>query len=85
MSVEPGFGGQAFIPSSIEKIKEVRRLAGEKALIAVDGGIAERTIAACAAAGADVFVAGSAIFDRPDYQAALDELTSLARSTHRGR
>jgi ribulose-phosphate 3-epimerase len=84
MSVEPGFGGQSFIPSSPAKIEAVRRLVGPETLISVDGGIATKTIAACAAAGANAFVAGSAIFDCPDYRAALEELTSLARGPHRG-
>jgi ribulose-phosphate 3-epimerase len=84
MSVEPGFGGQSFIPSSTAKIQEVRRLVGPETLISVDGGIGTKTIAACAAAGANTFVVGSAIFDRPDYRAALEELTSLARGPHRG-
>lgn len=84
MSVEPGFGGQSFIPASLEKIEQVRRLFGPEVLISVDGGIGTKTIAACAAAGADAFVAGSAIFDRPDYRAALDELSALAQREHRG-
>ncbi|MBX3443218.1 MAG: ribulose-phosphate 3-epimerase [Planctomyces sp.] len=85
MSVEPGFGGQRFIPSSLEKLQEVRGLVGPDKLVAIDGGIGPETIAACAAAGADVFVAGSAIFDRPDFRPALDELSALARESHRGR
>jgi len=80
MSVEPGFGGQAFIPESLEKLKDVRRRVGPDVVIGIDGGIGPTTIAACAAAGADEFVAGSAIFDRSDFRTALDELTSLVRS-----
>ncbi|MDP4577412.1 MAG: ribulose-phosphate 3-epimerase [Burkholderiaceae bacterium] len=73
MSVNPGFGGQAFIPSTLEKIKAVRaridvHLAqgGQPIRLEVDGGIKVENIAAAAAAGADTFVAGSAIFSSPD-------------------
>jgi len=71
MSVNPGFGGQAFIPSSLEKIKALRkqiRDRGLAALIEVDGGVNEKTISEIAAAGADILVAGSAIFGSADYQ-----------------
>jgi ribulose-phosphate 3-epimerase len=71
MSVNPGFGGQTFIPNSISKIKALRKLIedrGLSVLIEVDGGINENTIAEVAAAGADVMVAGSAIFGSKDYR-----------------
>ena len=71
MSVNPGFGGQAFIPGSLAKIKALRKQIQERglaALIEVDGGVNEKTIAEIAAAGADIFVAGSAIFGSTDYQ-----------------
>ena len=71
MSVNPGFGGQAFIPSSLDKIKALRQQIqdrGLSVLIEVDGGVNENTIAAIASAGTDVFVAGSAIFGSKDYQ-----------------
>jgi len=71
MSVNPGFGGQAFIPSSLDKIKALRELIknrGLSTLIEVDGGVNEKTIAEIASAGADVLVAGSAIFGSRDYQ-----------------
>jgi ribulose-phosphate 3-epimerase len=71
MSVNPGFGGQAFIPNSIAKIAGLRRMISEmglQTLIEVDGGVSTRNIADIAAAGADVFVAGSAIFKSPDYR-----------------
>jgi ribulose-phosphate 3-epimerase len=71
MSVNPGFGGQAFIPSSLDKIKALRQQIqnrGLSVLIEVDGGVNDNTIAAIASAGADVFVAGSAIFGSKDYQ-----------------
>jgi ribulose-phosphate 3-epimerase len=71
MSVNPGFGGQAFIPSSLDKIKKLRQQIqdlGLSLLIQVDGGVNVKTIADIASAGADVFVAGSAIFGSKDYQ-----------------
>ena len=71
MSVNPGFGGQAFIPSSLDKIRALRQQIqdrGLSVLIEVDGGVNEQTIAEIASAGADVFVAGSAIFGSKDYQ-----------------
>jgi ribulose-phosphate 3-epimerase len=70
MSVNPGFGGQQFIASSLAKIVQLRRMIDDRdlsALIEVDGGVNEDTIADIARAGADVFVAGSAIFGRQDY------------------
>ena len=70
MSVNPGFGGQAFIPSSLDKIKALRqqiRDRGLSVLIEVDGGVNEKTIAEIASAGTDIFVAGSAIFGGNDY------------------
>ncbi len=81
MTVNPGFGGQAFIPASLEKIGQLRRLLlarGSSAIIEVDGGVNEKTVTAIAAAGADVFVAGSAIFGRSDYRAAIGHLRQLA-------
>jgi ribulose-phosphate 3-epimerase len=77
MSVNPGFGGQAFIPNSIDKIKALRHQIqdrGLNVLIEVDGGVNEKTIAAVAAAGADIFVAGSAIFGRQDYESTIQRL-----------
>ena len=71
MSVNPGFGGQAFISNSLNKIKTLRRLIEDKGLntlIEVDGGVNEETIADVSDAGTDVFVAGSAIFGSRDYQ-----------------
>ena len=71
MSVNPGFGGQAFIDNSLEKIRRLRRMIGDRGLstrVEVDGGIKENNIAEVAAAGADVFVAGSAIFGQKDYR-----------------
>jgi len=74
MSVNPGFGGQAFISNSIEKIERLRQMITEKrlpTLIEIDGGVSDKTIGDIAAAGADVFVAGSAIFGNRDYAAAI--------------
>lgn len=71
MSVNPGFGGQVFIDNSLEKIRCLRRMINERGLatrIEVDGGIKENNIAEVADAGADVFVAGSAIFGQKDYR-----------------
>ena len=70
MSVNPGFGGQAFIPNSLQRINRLRKMIDErglKTLIEIDGGVNRKTIAEISAAGADVFVAGSAIFNGSDY------------------
>ncbi|WP_339673318.1 ribulose-phosphate 3-epimerase [Dasania marina] len=77
MSVNPGFGGQKFIPSTIDKVREVRALidaSGFDIRLEVDGGISTNNIAEIAAAGADTFVAGSAIFNQPDYKKVIDEM-----------
>lgn len=78
MSVNPGFGGQSFIPSALEKIKTVRKLIDASGnpdiMLEVDGGIKVDNIAAAAAAGADTFVAGSAIFNQPDYAAVISAM-----------
>jgi len=74
MSVNPGFGGQSFIPNSIQKIANLRKMIDERnqaTLIEVDGGVSETTIEAISLAGADVFVAGSAIFGSADYKKTL--------------
>jgi ribulose-phosphate 3-epimerase len=74
MSVNPGFGGQKFIPSTIAKIREVRRLIDDSGFdirLEVDGGISAKNIREIASAGADTFVAGSAIFNQPDYAAVI--------------
>ena len=71
MGVNPGFGGQVFIPNSIEKIKVLRKQIQDRGLavlIEVDGGVNENTIAEISSAGVDIFVAGSAIFGSKDYQ-----------------
>jgi|SRR5690625_252389 len=74
MSVNPGFGGQAFIPATLQKLREARALIDESSLpirLEVDGGIKVDNIRAAAEAGADTFVAGSAIFGQPDYAAVI--------------
>ncbi len=74
MSVNPGFGGQAFIPSALDKIRELRELISAldlKTEIEVDGGVKPENAAAIAAAGADILVAGSAVFGAKDYAAAI--------------
>ncbi len=77
MSVNPGFGGQSFIPEALKKIAAVRRRidqSGREILLEVDGGIKVENIAAAAKAGADTFVAGSAIFGQPDYKTVIDAM-----------
>lgn len=77
MSVNPGFGGQSFIPSTLDKLREVRTRIDESGLdirLEVDGGVGPANIAAAAEAGADTFVAGSAIFGKPDYKAVIDSM-----------
>ena len=78
MSVEPGFGGQEFMPQSLEKLRQLRCCCASGTLLAIDGGIGPSTIASTAEAGADVFVVGSAIFEAQDYGAAIRQLGSLA-------
>ena len=77
MGVNPGFGGQKFIPSTLEKVREVRKridASGLNIRLEVDGGVKVDNIADIAEAGADTFVAGSAIFDQPDYQAVITQM-----------
>lgn len=77
MTVNPGFGGQSFIPNVLPKIEKLRKTIdsrGLKCLIQVDGGVSPDTIKSAADAGADVFVAGSAVFGREDYRQAIAEL-----------
>ncbi|CAM4172387.1 ribulose-phosphate 3-epimerase [Shewanella insulae] len=77
MSVNPGFGGQSFIPSTLDKLRQVREridASGFDIRLEVDGGVKVDNIAEIAAAGADMFVAGSAIFNKPDYKAVIDEM-----------
>lgn len=77
MSVNPGFGGQSFIPHTLEKLRQVRKLidaSGRDIRLQVDGGVKTDNIKEIAEAGADMFVAGSAIFNQPDYKAVIDDM-----------
>jgi len=77
MSVNPGFGGQSFIAQALKKIRAVRQMidaSGRAIMLEVDGGIKVENIAEVASAGADTFVAGSAIFGKPDYKATIDAM-----------
>ncbi|EDP99628.1 ribulose-phosphate 3-epimerase [Shewanella benthica] len=79
MSVNPGFGGQSFIPATLDKLRQVKQLidaSGFDIRLQVDGGVKVDNIAEIATAGADMFVAGSAIFNKPDYKAVIDEMRS---------
>jgi len=80
MTVNPGFGGQSFIPASVDKIRRARALldaTGSRAALEVDGGIARDTISACWRAGADTFVAGNAVFSAKDPAAEIAVLRAL--------
>lgn len=77
MSVNPGFGGQSFIPSTLDKLRQTRQRIDQSGLpirLEVDGGVKSNNIREIAAAGADTFVAGSAIFKAPDYQQVIQEM-----------
>jgi len=81
MTVEPGFGGQSFMVDQMPKVREVREAVarfGGEIWVQVDGGVSASTIEACAEAGADVFVAGSAVFGAESAAAAVDQLRDLA-------
>ena len=77
MSVNPGFGGQKFIPNTLDKLRAVRKKIDESGYdirLEIDGGVTPDNIAEIAQAGADMFVAGSAIFNQPDYKAVIDKM-----------
>ena len=77
MSVNPGFGGQSFIPSTLDKLRAVRKLiddSGRDIRLEIDGGVKVDNIREIAEAGADMFVAGSAIFNQPNYKEVIDEM-----------
>jgi ribulose-phosphate 3-epimerase len=86
MTVEPGFGGQDFMADQMPKVAQVReavRRHGGEIWVQVDGGVSAKTIEQCAEAGADVFVAGSAVYGADDAAQAIDQLRELAtRHTH---
>lgn len=77
MSVNPGFGGQSFIPHTLDKLRAVReriKQSGRQIRLEIDGGVKVENIREIAEAGADMFVAGSAIFGQPDYQAVIEQM-----------
>lgn len=87
MSVNPGFGGQSFIPEALNKLRAVRQRidaytaeTGRQIRLEIDGGVKVDNIAEIAAAGADTFVAGSAIFGKPDYKAVIDQMRAQLAS-----
>jgi ribulose-phosphate 3-epimerase len=80
MSVEPGFGGQAFEAVALEKLERLRQRLPAEVLLEVDGGVNETTIASCARAGARLFVTGSAIFKQADYKESIQRLSRLAQN-----
>ena len=83
MSVNPGFGGQSFIPSALEKLTQARSMidaSGRSIRLEIDGGVKTDNIAAIAEAGADTFVAGSAIFGSDDYKATINEMRAALAS-----
>lgn len=84
MSVNPGFGGQSFIPGTLDKLREARKRiddSGYDIRLEIDGGVKVDNIREIKAAGADMFVAGSAIFSQPDYKKVIDEMrTELAKA-----
>ena len=78
MSVEPGFGGQQFIPASLEKLKTLSQRVSAETILSVDGGIGPATIGESAQAGANLFVSGSSIFESSDYRTAMEEMKNIA-------
>lgn len=77
MSVNPGFGGQSFIPSALDKLRQVRKIIDDSGFdirLEIDGGVKTDNIREIKEAGADTFVAGSAIFGKPDYKKVIDEM-----------
>jgi ribulose-phosphate 3-epimerase len=80
MTVNPGWGGQAFIPASVAKLERLRELLGPDTALEVDGGIDAATAARCAAAGATLFVAGTSVFGSPDPATAVREIAAAAQT-----
>ncbi|MDO5565969.1 MAG: ribulose-phosphate 3-epimerase [Planctomycetia bacterium] len=78
MSVQPGFGGQAFRPEVLSKVRTLKEHVRPGSIISIDGGVNEDTIAECAAAGVDMFVAGTSVFDADDYKKRMDLLNRRA-------
>jgi ribulose-phosphate 3-epimerase len=86
MSVNPGFGGQSFIPATLAKLRDARALidaSGFDIRLEIDGGVTPANIAQIASAGADTFVAGSAIFNQPDYKSVIDQMRAELASVQR--
>jgi ribulose-phosphate 3-epimerase len=79
MTVNPGWGGQVFLPHSLDKLVRLRRIIGDRPALEVDGGIDATTAGACAQAGATLFVAGSAVFGAPEPAAEVKRLTEVVR------
>jgi ribulose-phosphate 3-epimerase len=91
MSVNPGYGGQSFIPGTLDKLRQVRALidahvqaGGQAIALEVDGGVKVDNIGAIRAAGADTFVAGSAIFGQPDYAAVIQNMREQLKLAETG-
>ena len=88
MSVNPGFGGQKFIPSALDKLRQARKIiddSGRDIRLEIDGGVKVDNIGSIAAAGADTFVAGSAIFGSDDYAATIAAMRSEIEKAGEGR
>ena len=86
MSVNPGFGGQSFIPAALEKLRAARKIidaSGRNIRLEIDGGVKVENIAEIAAAGADTFVAGSAIFGNDDYAGVIEEMRKALKQVTR--
>jgi ribulose-phosphate 3-epimerase len=84
MTVNPGWGGQAFLPHSLSKLERLRELVGPDVMLEVDGGIDAETAPACARAGANVFVAGSAVFSAPDPAVAWNGIAAVVENASQG-
>lgn len=80
MSVMPGFGGQSFEPVALEKLRRLRSSVGSHVLLSVDGGVNLDTVAGCSEAGADLLVAGSALFSQDDYGRFIEQMTGAAKT-----
>jgi ribulose-phosphate 3-epimerase len=84
MTVNPGWGGQAFLPHSLSKLERLRELVGPDVMLEVDGGIDAETAPTCARAGANVFVAGSAVFSAPDPAVAWNGIAAVVENASQG-
>ena len=82
MSVQAGFGGQKFNPDCLQKMRQVRELAGNDVLLEVDGGVNVDTVGDCVQQGAELLVAGSAVFKQPDYRVAMEQLLAQANGSN---